>query len=185
MTKTIRQIYSVVCSRYGESGGPWAGGTRLPNAMPPGMPRVPPWDDEAVLEEGARWKTDVWIHPVLFGRLLHSHRAAVPARGQPLEWGMLEGGASHRGTSVKMKKLRTTGSFTNGGGAWWGCRERCFLCYELVHNHTVISASASSALSLVSPGTKGLEMQIGAGTLSSGNPANQKNSNVLASTLWS
>lgn len=69
------------------------------------------------------------------------------------------------------------------GGVLMGLQRKMFLCYELVYNHTVVSASASSSLSLVSPGAEGLEVQTGAGTLSSGNPANQKNSYVLASTL--
>lgn len=38
--------------RHGEQGGPGAGGAGVPYALPPGLPRVPPRDDEAVLEEG-------------------------------------------------------------------------------------------------------------------------------------
>lgn len=86
--QSIYVIFLCVFSRYGESRGPGAGRARLSHALPPGVPRVPPWDDEAVLEEGARWKTYLRIHPVLFGRLLHSHRATVPAGGQPLVWGI-------------------------------------------------------------------------------------------------
>lgn len=39
--------------RYGEPGGAGTGGERLPDALPPGMPRVSARDDEALLEEGA------------------------------------------------------------------------------------------------------------------------------------
>jgi len=84
--------YCSLFSRDGESRGPGAGRTRLPHALPPGVPRVPPWDDEALLEEGSGRKADLRIHPVVFGRLLHSHGATVPARRQPLVWGILWGG---------------------------------------------------------------------------------------------
>lgn len=73
--------------RYGESRGAGAGGERIPHALPPGLPGVSAWDDEAVLEEGSGWEAHVRVHPVLLGRLLHSYRATVPARGQPLVCG--------------------------------------------------------------------------------------------------
>lgn len=133
-----------ISCRYGESRGPWAGRTGLPHALPPGLPRVPPWDDEAVLEEGARWKADLWIHPVLFGRLLHSHRAAVPARGQPLDWGGFGGGANPGITQRHQwrSKLRTTESFNKWDKALRRLQRKRFLCYKLVHDHTGISARA-------------------------------------------
>lgn len=75
-----------LCScRHGEPWGPGAGRTRLPDALPSGLPRVPPRDDAAVLEEGARRKAHLRVHPVLLGRLLHSHGATVPTRGQPVD----------------------------------------------------------------------------------------------------
>lgn len=39
-------------SRYGEPRGAGAGGARVQDAMPAGLPRVPPRIDESVLEEG-------------------------------------------------------------------------------------------------------------------------------------
>lgn len=68
--------------RYGEPGGPGAGGTRLPDAVSPGLPRVAARDDEALLEEGAGREADLRVHPVLLGGLLHRHGAPVPAGGQ-------------------------------------------------------------------------------------------------------
>lgn len=124
--------------RYGKSRGTWAGRTRLPHALPPGLPRVPAWDDEALLEEGARRKADLWIHPVLFGRLLHSHRATVPARRQPLVWWIWgQTVASYRGTSEESKAWGNR-ELQHREKPWWGCRERC----KLVQNHCGISVSA-------------------------------------------
>lgn len=71
--------------RYGQSRSTWAGGERLPHALPSGLSRVPPRDDEGLLEEGSGREADVRVHPVLFRRLLHGHRATVPAGRQPLE----------------------------------------------------------------------------------------------------
>ena len=68
------------CVRYGEPRGAGAGGARVQDAVPPGLPRVPPWIDESVLEEGPWRKTNVWVYPVLPGRLFHCYRATVPAR---------------------------------------------------------------------------------------------------------
>lgn len=86
--------------RNGEPRSAWAGGPGLPHALSPGLPRVTPRDDEAVLEEGRGREAHLRVHPVLLRRLLHFHGAAVPARGQPLDWPLGEEGV--------------------GGGRWCG-----------------------------------------------------------------
>lgn len=73
----------VLC-RDGESGGAGAGGARIPHALSPRLPGVSARDDEELLEKGAGREANVRVHPVLFGRLLHCHRATIPAWGQPL-----------------------------------------------------------------------------------------------------
>lgn len=70
--------------RYGEPGGAGAGGERLPHALPTGLPRVPSWDDEALLEERARREAHLRVPAVLPGGLFHRHRATVPAWRKPL-----------------------------------------------------------------------------------------------------
>lgn len=70
--------------RDGEPGSAGAGWARLPHAVPSGLPRVFTWDDEALLEEGARWETYVRVPPVLPGGLFYRHRATVPAWREPI-----------------------------------------------------------------------------------------------------
>lgn len=86
-----------VLLRDGEPGGSGAGGARLPHALPPELPRVAPRPDDAVLEEGAGREAHLRVHPVLPGRLLHGHGAAVPARGQPVAGGRREREADFSG----------------------------------------------------------------------------------------
>lgn len=100
------QILILFFSRYGEQRGTGAGRSRLPHALPPGLPRVAAWDDEAVLEEGARRKADVRIHPVLPGRLLYSYRATIPAWGQPLVLGFRLNSKVHWWRSKKCFTLK-------------------------------------------------------------------------------
>lgn len=70
--------------RHGEPGGAGTGGARLPHALPPGLPRVPARDDEALLEEGSGREAHLRVHPVLPGRLFHRHGATVPAWREPI-----------------------------------------------------------------------------------------------------
>ena len=52
---TISHCFSLFGARlvrYGEPRGAGAGGARVQDAMPAGLPRVPPRIDESVLEEG-------------------------------------------------------------------------------------------------------------------------------------
>lgn len=70
--------------RHGEPWGTGAGGARLPHALPPGVPRVPARDDEALLEEGSGWEAHFRVPPVLPGGLFHRHRATVPTWREPI-----------------------------------------------------------------------------------------------------
>lgn len=71
-------------SRHEQPRGAGAGGARLPHALPPGVPRVPARDDEALLEERSGWEADLRVPPVLPGGLLHIHRATVPTWREPI-----------------------------------------------------------------------------------------------------
>lgn len=72
--------------RYGQPGGAGAGGARLPHALSAGMPWVPAWDDEALLEEGARREAHIWVPAVFPGGLFHRHRATVSAWREPIAY---------------------------------------------------------------------------------------------------
>lgn len=123
--------------RNGEPRSAGAGGAGLPHALSPGLPRVPPRDDEAVLEEGPGREAHLRVHPVLPGRLLHRHGAAVPARGQPLDQPLGGRGVQHRGPGCGFwgTWVNIQGWGWGRGGAkggfwanrmkpWWGCTER-------------------------------------------------------------
>lgn len=161
-------------SRHGESWGTGAGRARLPHALPPGLPRVTPRDDETVLEEGARWKADLRVYPVLFRRLLHSYRATVPARRQPLVVGDLGRTLAYRGTSVEIQYLGIQKSFNKAANALLKLQNFFFL-NKLFHTETGVrdDGFGSRGLSLVCPGTKyvgkWLSVQMSAGRLSSEN----------------
>ena len=71
-------------SRHEQPRGAGAGGARLPDAVPAGLPHVPARADGAVLEEGPGGEAHLRVPAGLFGGLLHCHWASVPAGGQPL-----------------------------------------------------------------------------------------------------
>lgn len=75
-----------MCSafRHEQPRGSGAGGARLQDAVPPGLPHLSAWADAAVLEEGRRGAAHLRVPASLLGGLLHSHRASVPTRRQPL-----------------------------------------------------------------------------------------------------
>lgn len=132
--------------RNGEPRSAWAGGPGLPHALSPGLPRVTPRDDEAVLEEGRGREAHLRVHPVLLRRLLHFHGAAVPARGQPLDWPLGEEGVEGWGgealmwlwgTWVNIKARSCRRSWVDGLKPWWGCTERKrYWSDKLFYNHS-------------------------------------------------
>ena len=71
-------------SRHEQPRGAGAGGARLPDAVPAGLPHVSARADGAVLEEGPGGEAHLRVPAGLFGGLLHCHGASVPAGGQPL-----------------------------------------------------------------------------------------------------
>lgn len=71
----------VPISRHEQPRGAGAGGARLPDAVPSGLPLVPARADGAVLEERPGGEAHLWVPAGLFGGLLHCHWASVPARG--------------------------------------------------------------------------------------------------------
>lgn len=105
--------------RNGEPRSAGAGGAGLPHALSPGLPRVPPRDDEAVLEEGPGREAHLRVHPVLPGRLLHRHGAAVPARGQPLDQPLGGRGVQHRGPWCGFWGTWVNIQGWGGGGKGW------------------------------------------------------------------
>lgn len=82
----LRLLTSCTCLvfRHEQPRGAGAGGARLQDAVPPGLPHLAARADAAVLEEGRRGAAHLRVPASLLGGLLHSHRASVPARGQPL-----------------------------------------------------------------------------------------------------
>lgn len=60
-------------SRHEQPRSPGAGGARLPDAVPAGLPHVPARADGAVLEERPGGETHLRVPAGLFGGLLHCH----------------------------------------------------------------------------------------------------------------
>lgn len=77
-------VYMCFAFRHEQPRGSGAGGARLQDAVPPGLPHLSARADAAVLEEGCRGATHLRVPASLLGGLLHSHRASVPTRRQPL-----------------------------------------------------------------------------------------------------
>lgn len=76
--------------RHEQPWGVGAGGEGIPNALRPRLPSFAPWTDAAVLETWAWWEAHLWVPAVLPGGLLHRHRAAVPARREPVTTHVLD-----------------------------------------------------------------------------------------------
>ncbi|KAA8583237.1 hypothetical protein FQN60_015783 [Etheostoma spectabile] len=78
-------LYGKFTIKHEQPRGAGAGGARLQDAVPPGLPHLNARAHAAVLEEGRRGAAHLRVPASLLGGLFHSHRASVPARGQPLD----------------------------------------------------------------------------------------------------
>lgn len=73
--------------RHEQPGGAGAGGARLQDALPAGLPHLSAWAHDPLLEKGP-WRTPhFWVLAELPGRLLYRHRAPVPTWWKPVRPG--------------------------------------------------------------------------------------------------
>lgn len=78
--------------RHEQPGGAGAGGARLQDALPAGLPHLSSRAHDPLLEKGPGRTAHFRVLAGLPGRLLHRHRAPVSARWKPVRPGSAERG---------------------------------------------------------------------------------------------
>lgn len=78
--------------RHEQPGGAGAGGARLQDALPAGLPHLSPRAHDPLLEKGPGGTAHFRVLAGLPGRLLHRHRAPVSTRWKPVRPGSAERG---------------------------------------------------------------------------------------------